>query len=31
MEKALEYEMYNYFTQLNDAEKESIIQCLKSS
>jgi uncharacterized coiled-coil DUF342 family protein len=29
MEKALEYEMYNYFTQLNDAEKESVIQMLK--
>ena len=29
MEKALEYEMYNYFTQLNDAEKKSVIQMLK--
>ena len=29
MEKELEYEMYNYFTQLNDAEKKSVIQMLK--
>jgi hypothetical protein len=29
MEKALEHEMYNYFIQLNDAEKKSVIQMLK--
>ena len=30
MEKALDNEMFGYFTQLNDAEKQSIIQMLKT-
>ena len=30
MAKALDNEMYNYFTQLNDAEKKSVIQMLKT-
>lgn len=30
MAKALDHEMYNYFTQLNDAEKKSVIQMLKT-
>ncbi|HEX9509965.1 MAG TPA: hypothetical protein VF939_05750 [Puia sp.] len=30
MAKALDNEMYNYFTQLNEAEKKSVIQMLKT-
>lgn len=30
MTPALEQEMYNYFDQLNDAEKRSVIQMLKT-
>ena len=30
MAKALDNEMFNYFTQLNDAEKKSVIQMLKT-
>jgi hypothetical protein len=30
MGKALEQEMYSYFTQLNEAEKKSFIQILKT-
>ncbi|RFS21987.1 hypothetical protein DVR12_15195 [Chitinophaga silvatica] len=30
MAKALDHEMYNYFMQLNDAEKKSVIQMLKT-
>lgn len=30
MAKALDSEMYSYFTQLNDAEKKSVIQMLKT-
>jgi succinate dehydrogenase flavin-adding protein (antitoxin of CptAB toxin-antitoxin module) len=30
MAKALDQEMYNYFIQLNEAEKKSVIQMLKT-
>jgi len=30
MAKALDQEMYNYFMQLNEAEKKSVIQMLKT-
>ena len=30
MGEALDNEMYNYFAQLNDAEKKSVIQMLKT-
>ncbi len=30
MAKTLDNEMFNYFTQLNDAEKKSVIQMLKT-
>jgi hypothetical protein len=30
MSKALEKEMYSYFTQLNNAEKKSVVQMLKT-
>lgn len=30
MSKALDNEMFNYFTQLNEAEKKSVIQMLKT-
>jgi hypothetical protein len=30
MGKALDQEMYNYFMRLNDAEKKSVIQMLKT-
>jgi hypothetical protein len=30
MASVLEKEMYNYFTQLNEAEKKSVIQMLKT-
>ena len=30
MAKALDNEMFSYFTQLNDAEKKSVIQMLKT-
>jgi len=30
MAKALDQEMYNYFVQLNEAEKKSVIQMLKT-
>ena len=30
MAKALDKEMYNYFMQLNEAEKKSVIQMLKT-
>jgi hypothetical protein len=30
MTQALEHEMYNYFNQLNEAEKRSVIQLLKT-
>lgn len=30
MGKALEQEMYNYFIQLNEAEKRSVVQMLKT-
>ncbi len=30
MASALEKEMHNYFTQLNEAEKKSVIQMLKT-
>jgi predicted transcriptional regulator len=30
MAEALNKEMYNYFTQLNEAEKKSVIQMLKT-
>ncbi len=30
MAKILDSEMFNYFTQLNDAEKKSVIQMIKT-
>ena len=30
MASVLEKEMYNYFTQLNEAEKKSVVQMLKT-
>jgi len=30
MAKALDNEMFSYFTQLNDAEKKSVIQMIKT-
>ena len=30
MAKTIEQEMYNYFTQLNDDEKNSVVQMLKT-
>lgn len=30
MAKTIEQEMYNYFTQLNDEEKNSVVQMLKT-
>ena len=30
MSNILDKEMFNYFTQLNDAEKKSVVQMLKS-
>ncbi len=30
MANVLEKEMYNYFTQLNEAEKKSVVQMLKT-
>ena len=30
MSKVIDKEMFNYFTQLNDAEKKSVVQMLKT-
>jgi predicted transcriptional regulator len=30
MSKEIDKEMFNYFTQLNDAEKKSVVQMLKT-
>jgi hypothetical protein len=30
MSKAIDKEMYSYFTQLNDAEKKSVVELLKT-